>query len=181
MVCASCERSWVECQHFSGGEPWPYVLPHSFTPISLSSCCRAHSLSICDLTGQSLILFAAACLFPWWTPLPPGHSIQPTIVHVKWWNHSRCGCCVPSLPCPALLQLLWGSLGRFRALLDHFLPVFPQKLTADIYISNTTAALFFTLRSVCLTPAFCSHCHSLLPHPCQHGPALGPFWVYFGA
>lgn len=35
-LCASCARSWVECQHFSGGESWPYVLPHSFTPIPLS-------------------------------------------------------------------------------------------------------------------------------------------------
>lgn len=128
MLCASCARSWVECQHLSGGESWPYVVPHSFTAISLCSCCRAHSLSICDLTGQSPISFAAACLFPWWTPLPPGHSIQPTILQVKCSNHSRCVCLSPQLclPCLALLHLLslWGSWG---ALIDHFLPVFPQK------------------------------------------------------
>lgn len=60
-------------------------------------------------------------------------------------------------PLLALLHLLslWGSLGSWRAVINHFLPVFPQKLT-------TTAALFFTLRCVYLTAAFCSHFHFLL-------------------
>lgn len=155
MLCASCARSWVECQHFPGGESWPYVLPHSFTPISLS-CCRAHSLSICDLTGHSPISSAAAHLFPWWTPLPPGHSIQPTIV--KW--NGQITADVFLFVSPASASLAWhccslpvlcGSLCHsWRAAIDHFLPGFPQKLT-------TPAALFFTLRCVWLTTAFCSH------------------------
>lgn len=59
--------------------------------------------------------------------------------------------------CCSLLSLC-SSLGSWRAVIDHFLPVFPQKLT-------TTAA--FPLRCVCLTTAFCSHCHLLLSFTSQ--------------
>lgn len=156
MLCASCARSWGECQHFSGGEPWPYVLPPSFTPISARAAEPIHSL--CDLNGQAPIQFAAACLLPWWTPLPPGHSTQPTTRSEMVRSQQMCLLVSPASACLAWhccsLPSLGGNLGSSGVLIDHFLPGFPQKITA---------ALFFTLRCVCLTTAFCSRCHLLLP------------------
>lgn len=164
MLCTSCARSWVECQHFSGGESWPYVLPHSFTPISLLMLQSPFTLDLWSDWAVSHLVCISLFISLMDTfasrPLHPANNVASEMVK------SQQMCLFVSPASASLAQHccsplgLCGSLGSWRAVTDHFFPVFPQKLT-------TTAALYFTLRCVCLTTAFCSHCHLLLTSTIQ--------------